>query len=328
MKIIRGFSTVTGYSCSRCHHKCCATEYDLPLLSNEYQVLLENYPFCSIFLQSLSNSSRLIRGDGCSFLVANGLCLLHDTPYKPLICQTYPLVFWNIKRELLLTWIYPCRGDGFQWVADSRNQISNREINDLTEKIDQKFTKYWGEEIDKGNPFDNLPIRRIEEELEFFEKDNNTNLIARISKQVDNHHLSGLINSLEADTEHFGTSEDLNPVINSVLHWLCWTPVGLNLTFANAKLIFSIAATWINYQASKILSKNKHDLPLKRQRFHQQLGSFLAISIVPSFWEHVEISAKNEELRSFSRQVIRVLTGEIPQQHLGKKNEKSSLSKP
>ena len=66
--MIRGFSEYTGYNCLKCHHKCCGTEYDLPLLKGESINLQKLYSFSSNFIKKSKNIDYLIRGDSCIFL--------------------------------------------------------------------------------------------------------------------------------------------------------------------------------------------------------------------------------------------------------------------
>lgn len=242
--------------------------------------------------------------------------MLHDTPYKPLICQTYPLVFWKVKPELILAWIYPCRGDGFRWKANDELKITDREIQALIGKISNEFKNYWGEEVDRENPFSKISVARIYEESAFFNKSDDLDLQSKISKEVICDYSFDLLEQLVVEKERFESQEDLLAVINSAFHWLCWSPVGLSLTFINAKLVFLVAANWVETAGRNILKGDGSDQLLNRERCLQQLGSFLITAILPSFWEQLRLTSRNNKLREFSGEVSRVLAGEIPQQDL------------
>ena len=165
---IRGFSPLSGYSCLQCHMKCCSTEYELPLFKEEKEKIIRKLPLWANFLKSSEKEDYILRGDSCPFLNGEGLCSLHDTNDKPLICQIYPLIFYKIKPGLILTWISPCRGNGFQWVAKSENQITNSYIDEILEKSNPYFKEYIGEKIYKDNPYDSIPVTRIKEQQHLF----------------------------------------------------------------------------------------------------------------------------------------------------------------
>ncbi|MHA2224247.1 MAG: hypothetical protein ACXAC8_03520 [Candidatus Hodarchaeales archaeon] len=309
--MIRGFSRFTGYSCSDCQFKCCASEYDLPLSPIESKTLLRNYSFSSFFIQEKDSKEFIIRGESCPFLQSKGLCLLHNTNNKPLICQTFPLIFWKISHSSILSWISPCRGNGFRWVADSENRISDHFLQRMLNKVQKNFTFYWGEQIDHNNPFSEISEERFREELQFFEKSNQNDLLSLLIELNDQKHYPNLLEPL-IDRLKINSNEREMKLYNAVLHWLCWSPVGLKLTFKNSKLIFLIATMWIDYNmTTPPLSSYQ---PLKRDHFLQQIGSFLANAILPSFWKHVEKKTTSDILRKFSKQVQGILTGKLPQQ--------------
>jgi len=308
-RIIRGFSSDTGYSCRECHSKCCATDYDLPLFPQETETLKQKYPFCEVFLHSSPKGDWLLRGDKCPFLDSKGLCLLHDTQNKPLICQIYPLIFWKAKSNLILTWINPCRGNGFRWMSEPDNRITDQEIKRLIGISRPLFKNYIGEQIDTQNPYKRIPMSRIDEELAFFDNIDMSNLLNEIRKMNILHSLTeGLLPAKESATE------EMAAIINAVIYWLCWSPVGLQLSLNHSKLLFFIAASWVDMNIYPILAQTV--LPLSRDQILQQAGSFLATSILPPFWSHMAQKTDNERLRKFAKNVYKVMEGEISQEKL------------
>ncbi len=307
-RIIRGFSPATGYFCLECLSKCCATEYELPLLAQETEILRQEYPFCNIFIHHSVEGSWLLRGDRCPFLNSKGLCILHNTPNKPLICQIYPLIFWKVKPDLILAWINPCRGNGFQWISNPNNRITDQEIERLLNKSQLNYKNYMGEQIDKQNPFNDIPMKRLDEELTFFDSIDTNDLLNEIKN------LNLVPQSLERIlllTED-STIKEMVAIMNAVIYWLCWSPVGLQLSFNHSKLLFLVAAIWIDFTNRPILSQAV--LPLSRSQILQQLGSFLATAIIPSFWRQMALKTEFEELRKFAKKAFKVLKGEITQE--------------
>lgn len=312
--IIRGFSKLSAYNCTHCHSKCCATEYDLPLFPHESENLCRNYKQVSIFIQSTDEGKRLIRGDSCPFLTSQGFCLLHNTQYKPLMCQTYPLILWKIRPDIILCWINPCRGDGFQWIIRDDNQITDHYLNNLVKNVQNYFTSYWGDQIDLENPFAGVPYERVHQEINFFKKSSTTDLMAKIIEVNNSGGFSNVIAAFKEALIQSSPHQELKKVVNAVLHWLSWSPVSLKLDFTYSKIIFLVAAMWIEFHGSLALFHVKK--PLDRERYVQQLGSLLATSILPSFWNQVERNIHDELIRKFSIRVRKVLSGEIPQQSI------------
>ncbi|MHA2245597.1 MAG: hypothetical protein ACXADY_11580 [Candidatus Hodarchaeales archaeon] len=307
--ILRGFSRLTAYNCAHCHLKCCATEYDLPLLPHESASLYQNYPFTNFFIKSSKKLNWLLRGDSCPFLTSLGRCKLHNTQFKPVSCQIYPLIFWKINSDEILVWINPCRGTGFQWVTDKTHHISEQALNNSFEKVKNCFSWYWGEQIDKDNPFERISQERIREEINFFKQNDQFNLIPELVELNYSANFSNLLNYL---TSIKPVQKDLKDIINAAIHWLCWSPIGLQLTFLNSKLIFLTAAKWININSDSIFTNDQN--PIERKRLLQQVGSFLATAILPSFWKQVENETQMVILRKFAIQARKILSGTIPQQ--------------
>ncbi|MFW9904241.1 MAG: YkgJ family cysteine cluster protein [Candidatus Thorarchaeota archaeon] len=312
-KIIRGFSLNTGYSCQECHIKCCATDYELPLFLHETEALKQNYPFCEIFLHSTPTGDWLLRGDRCSFLNSKGMCLLHNTQIKPLICQIYPLIFWKVKSDLILAWINPCRGNGFRWISKPDNHITDHEIERLFNKSRPHFKNYIGEQIDKRNPYKKILISRFAEELTFFDNIEKSDLYSEIRKMnIIPHYLyKVLLPSKESPTG------EMTAIINAVIYWLCWSPVGLQLSFNHSKMLFFIAASWVDMITRPILAQTV--LPLNHDQILQQLGSFLATAILPSFWRHMALKTEYKRLKKLAKTVYKVLEGEIGQEEILRK---------
>jgi len=309
--IIRGFSEFTGYNCTQCWLKCCATEYDLPLLAQEKTNLQQIYPSYSFFITSSSQFNWLIRGDSCPFLTTRGLCKLHNTDLKPITCHIYPLVIWRINSSDTLIWINPCRGTSFYWVADQKFRISDQYLSNLVEKAQGKFNIYWGEQIDKDNPFSGIIKGRVKQEVEFFQTLRYDEFLLNLIELDFPKQFSKLV---DLQSDRVNSAHDLKNIINSVLHWLCWSPVGLQLTFNNSKIIFLVATQWILSNATPtIFDEFNH---LEHNRFLHQLGSFLATAILPAFWKQIEIKAHLKALREFSKTVQKVLLGNLPQQYL------------
>ena len=266
----------------------------------------------SIFIRSINDGEKVIRGDSCPFLTSQGLCLLHNTENKPLICQIYPLIIWKIKPEKFLCWIHPCRGNGFQWVSRDEFQIRDSFLNDQIKNIQNYFESYWGDQIDLENPFMDISYERVQQEQEFFEQKRKIDLFEKFSRINCSGNFTNFFHSVREDLTTSSPDRELKKVIQAVLHWLSWSPVGLKLTLPNSKLIFSIAALWIEFHGSFILSHVQN--PVNHERYLQQLGSFLATSVTPAFWSHLEIFNQNESIRKFSTQVRKILSGKIPQQ--------------
>jgi Fe-S-cluster containining protein len=311
LRLIRGFSPSTGFDCFRCHLKCCATEYGLPILEIENKVFRKEYNFAKIFIQPSLNRSLLLRGDSCPFLDSNGLCILHDTSNKPLICQTYPLIFWKVDPDLILVWLNPCRGNGFQWVAEKKDQITDIRINDLVFRTKDYFQNYWGESIDKENPFINISKDRIHQELMFFSSLIKSKSIDEITAQImdkpDFKQFSKVFSPLINSLEDISPDKRLSETINSVLYWIRWSPVGLQFTKSNSNIIFTLASLWIDLKGREILSRES--LPISYERYLQQVGSFLATAILPSFWKQLQKQSQFKGIKHFSECVINILEG-------------------
>ena len=109
-------------------------------------------------------------------------------------------------------------------------------------------------------------------------------------------------------------NEVIKKYLNSVLSWLVWSPVGLQLSIENAQLIFSIAAFWLIEQIN--LDLNSNTSFITDSIYMEQLSSFYARSILPSFWLNIISQKTNQVLYSFAKKVYLVLTGELPQEEL------------
>ncbi len=312
--IIRGFSEQTGFNCSQCYLKCCATEYDLPLLPQESSRICEKYEFSSYFIRPSKRFHWLIRGDSCPFFTFQGLCYLHNSNLKPLSCKIYPLIFWRIDQNRTLVWINPCRGTSFNWSSSSQYQILNQYIQNLYELIYDKFTNYWGEQIDRKNPYSHIHKNRIDQEINFFKKNDKKSLLVEFKNLVNSNQVGELINIIYEKKTENQEQNGVNTVINAVNYWMCWSPVGLQLSFYNSKLIFLIASLWIKSYFKSIFHKNQ-DFP-RSDRSNQQIGSLLSTAILPSFWKYVEKRTDIHLLKLFSKLAKEVLLGNLPQESL------------
>jgi hypothetical protein len=185
-------------------------------------------------------------------------------------------------------------------------------LNDQIENIQDYFESYWGDQIDLENPFADISYERVQQELEFFEKDSEFDLYEKFLRINDSGNFADFFHTVNEDLIPPSPDLELKKVIPAVLHWLSWSPVSLKLTLPNSKLIFSIAAMWIEFHASFNLSHVEN--PENHERHIQQLGSFLATSVTPAFWSHLETFDQNEFIRKFSTQVRKILMGKIPQQ--------------
>jgi Fe-S-cluster containining protein len=295
--------------------KCCSTEYDLPLIQEETEKITQKLPLWMNFLKSSGSKTYILRGDSCPFLNGEGLCILHDTNDKPIICQIYPLIFYKIEPDLLLSWISPCRGNGFQWVSKPENQIKNSDIEQIIKKINPYFKEYIGEKIDTNNPYDSIPTIRIKEQQQFFSSFGQNNIGPDLYDRTSPNRYN-LFHSLDRKIKDLQLQEDLNFTIKAVFYWLCWSPVGLQLSFNNSRLVFQVAGNWIEFWGSKLLVESR--LPIKRERILQQLGSFYATSILPSFWKQMMEKTTEKPLKEFSKMVYLVLIGERTQETLHK----------
>ncbi|MHA1215218.1 MAG: YkgJ family cysteine cluster protein [Candidatus Hodarchaeales archaeon] len=315
--MIRGFSELSGINCLECHYKCCASEYKLPLTEREEEYITHNYFSLSLFVERHSNKRFLLRGDGCPFLMRSGLCELDQTEYKPLVCQTYPLIFWKYNYDEVLVWINPCRGNGFHWIIEKELRVSNEEIRNIFKKIKNKFSDYWGEDIDQNNPYNGIGDDRIKQEKELNLSKNEPSLLSLFAQMDFPKEYAELVSQLQENGDVFKHSyptNDFIQIINAVLRWLCWSPVGLNLSFKNSKLIFTVAALWVKNIVNKFYEREKEILSANRAQ--NNLGFFLAQSILPKFWIQLNNKTKDKNLKKFALKVEKVLKGEIPQQNL------------
>lgn len=312
--MIRGFSLLSGYNCANCHFKCCGSEYDLPLILTESKELSKAFPFSTFFLARDKNKESLIRGDSCPFLSSKGLCLLHKPKLKPIMCRTYPLIFWKFSQSDYLVWINPCLGNGFHWTIDDKHIISDTKLNDMFAEIRRKFHSYWGEQVDENNPFTGITIERIKQEKEFFRQNTKESLQSKMMEFQTSSSIAKKLNGLKTAKKASYLNEDLQRIINAVLHWLSWSPVSLQLNFLNSKLIFSIAANLIELKLSQVQDRDYQ--MLNQERYLNQLGGFLASALLPSFWEHIQISVQNSAIREVATTIRKILAGKIPQQKI------------
>ncbi|MHA2033597.1 MAG: hypothetical protein ACW99Q_29870 [Candidatus Kariarchaeaceae archaeon] len=312
--LIRGFSKHTSYTCANCHSKCCATEFNLPLCGSEKDILSKKYPEYQYYFQSIENGDNLIRGDSCPFLTNMGKCQLHSSSLKPITCLIYPLFFWRFNEKDTLVSIHPCRGKGFQWYSGKKANITNSYIKQLLVKANNYFDIYWGEKIDRNNPYVNVPTIRIQNQIKFYQHTSESELLEKMVRNITLSSFSQIFPSgFETYIERI-KDEEVGAFLNSVLNWLIWSPVGLQLSIRNAQLIFSIAALWLITETNFDLEFEKS--PLNDPNYINQLSSFYARCILPSFWFNISTRTNNKALISLSSKIYLVLRGELPQEDL------------
>ncbi|MHA2175915.1 MAG: YkgJ family cysteine cluster protein [Candidatus Hodarchaeales archaeon] len=312
--IIQGFSTFTSYDCMPCHAKCCATDYNLPLVGTELHNLKRDFPEITFYLQSSTFGDQLLRGDACSFLSQRGDCKIHDTKFKPISCEIYPLIIWRFSQNDTLIWINPCRGRSFTWRSDKRSKLNEEYFQTILKISKDYFKTYWGEEIDRNNPYINIPTSRIYEQVDYFNSIVNGSILQNIIKRTQTTRYKQIIGQLNTKWISDSDNNHIRDLVDSVIIWLSWSPVGLQLSQSNSQWIFSIAALLI---IESIINESTFDLEIGRNPIYlNHVGSYLATSILPSFWENIKSKFENKHLILFSDQVIRVLKGLIPQQSL------------
>lgn len=312
--IIRGFSYQTVYDCVKCRSVCCTTDYDLPLCGTEGSVILQEYPKYKFCFQTTSKGSKILRGDACPFFSRSGKCDLHETSFKPLACQIYPLIFWKFNQKDILVWINPCRGKGFQWYSFDQKIIEDSEVNILLEISDKYYDSYFGEEIDQNNPFAEITEKRVLEQWDVFQSIKEGDLLETMIERVNYPPYSKLYNSPELNPYFKMKNYPLTKALNAVLNWLIWSPVGLSLSLQNLQVISTVAALWIfNTTLENI---NSDQSLLKDSHYIQQVSSFYTTAILPSYWINIYRHTASQELRSFAKQTQLVLAGKIPQQQL------------
>jgi len=312
--LIRGFSEYSKYTCDSCHLKCCATEFNLPLCGSEKLLLSKKYPEYQYYFQSTEDGDIILRGNACPFLTKRGYCQLHTTSLKPLTCLIYPLIFWRFNQNDTLVSINPCRGNGFQWYSKKKSDITNTSIKQLLLKTNKYFDLYWGEEIDKNNPYGNISSSRIQEQLNFYRHTSEKQLLEKTVSDITLSSYSQIMPALQESFIEIITDEEIGKFFNSVLNWLIWSPVGLQLSIGNSQAIFSIAALWLIKQAKMEIGNDNSSL--NNTNYFNQLSSFYASSILPSFWFNIITQEKNKALSSFSKKVFQILTGKLPQEDL------------
>ncbi|MFW9855443.1 MAG: YkgJ family cysteine cluster protein [Candidatus Thorarchaeota archaeon] len=328
-----------------CVHKCCTTEYELPLLPSEAQYLKRHHPISSWLIRQSERGEVLTRGDSCIFFTRQGLCTLHEDNTKPLICKTFPLIFWKISSEEFLAWIYPCgRGSGFQWVIEPDKRIGDELISEMYRMTQDHFKSFWGEQIDLDSPFDEITIERVKQEQRHFLNLREKHLLEDLVKFGEINFPSAPFSSLMAVFNEDLRQNEFNQTVSAVLHWLSWSPVGLQLSFINAKLIFIAAALWVyRIGLTQRLDDLKRDdlypggtsehpvlafLPddsvtppqdhftFPQRHIARYLGSYLATAILPSFWAQLVSHSSDRGFQSFAKVVQAVLEGRTPQQEL------------
>lgn len=305
MKIIRGFADNTEIKCSSCHHKCCATEYMLPLLPDEARKIKKQNPNFNNLIYEIDSREYLLRGNSCPFLAESGKCTIHEQDYFPLACQVYPLILWKPTKDLVVVWIDPCFGHGFKWYSDkysdSQFRISDYRIRKIVEKADPFFTEFWGDDIDVQNPYKDISLERIRQEEKFVIQNISLENILnpdRITEIIEMEYFLLLMELSSIDTIWLG-AKSLGEAIKPVLHWLSWSPVGLSLSFQNSKFIFLLALCLILELDS---FQNE-----RTDNYINQVASFLAQAITPLFWKQIKTVIGKDERKKFLKRQTKIL---------------------
>ena len=312
--LIRGFSENTSYTCASCHLKCCATEFNLPLYGSEIQILSNKFPEYRPYFQSSKDGDFLLRGDSCPFLTTPGYCQLHSISLKPITCLIYPLIFWRFNEDDYLVSIHPCRGKGFQWYTPNETKITNSYINQLLIEAKKYFSSFWGENTDKNNPYVDISSSRVKSQLQSYHHISEYHLLEKIVEDIS---FSSLWNIFSSEFERYIEilkNDEVGKYLNSVLNWLIWSPVGLQLSLQNSQLLFSTAAIWL-IELSQLVT-DQDSFSVTNADYYNQLSSFYASCILPSFWFRIKTDSQNKTLISFSNKVQLVLRGELPQENL------------
>ncbi|MFW9778278.1 MAG: hypothetical protein ACFFE8_05425 [Candidatus Heimdallarchaeota archaeon] len=262
-----------------------------------------------------------------------------------MVCKTFPLIFWKISPEEYLAWIYPCgRGSGFQWIIEPEKRIEDDLISEMYGMARNHFNSFWGEQIDHENPFDEISIERVKKEQRYFQNLGDKHLLEDLVKFGEINFLTAPLSSMIAIFNKDLNQNEFKQTVSAVLHWLSWSPVGLQLTFINAKLIFIAAALWAyiigfiqrshdlkkdglyqgrisDYPISTFLPEDsvnpqQDHFTLPKRHITHHLGFFIARAILPSFWADVVSHSSDRGLQSFAKVVQAVLEGRTPQQEL------------
>jgi hypothetical protein len=168
--------------------------------------------------------------------------------------------------------------------------------------------------MDKNNPYERISPSRIEEQVKFYNHTSKDLLLSKMISDITVSAYSKFLPSFHEKNTELLKNELVGKYLNSVLQWLLWSPVGLQLSMENAQLIFTTAAFWLMEQTD--LYFNGRPSSLIEPNYLEQLSSFYASSILPTFWLSVLTQNSNKEFYSFANKVYLILTGELKQEVL------------
>ena len=171
-----------GYDCSNCKSICCQNEYKLPLLEFEEDLLIETFPYLNpLIMKEAKRNSWLLRSNSCILLDDSGKCSIQSElgyDKKPLVCKIYPLIYWKCTENIVLAYVYPCKG--MKWVNLSNNDdFDYLKIKENYFKYKNYFKMILADQIDEENIFTYVTKEDLLNSNELMNKikDNNYNLI-------------------------------------------------------------------------------------------------------------------------------------------------------
>ncbi len=328
-QVIMGFHPSVKYKCQSCHLKCCAKDYSLSLINNEATWLSENCPdavslISKEVLEKVGGEKQthfvLQRFDKCIFLTTDGLCELQKKfQKKPFLCQLYPLIFAKFSSSLILAYIYPCRGGGFRWTGQdvhSQDYQIIQEMKAILEPHLSLFHSYLADYIDVYNPYENVPITRIEKvrDLRDLLLQDPTKFYDNISKEVSlsfQQATRGVITQwlqVNSFKKLRGVENLVSPII-----WLLFNPKILNLPEKQALEFYYFSITYGIILGLKLLSeswvnKKQECIPKLFKMAQNEDTATVAIleqvcwalikTVESEFWVELE---KLKELREFKK---------------------------
>lgn len=315
MSIIIGFNLKSSYDCNKCHSKCCSGEFDLTISKKEAEIYKSQFPESIPFISTdkITDEKKKIilqRSDSCIFLNNNGDCRIHSQ--KPQVCRVYPLVFWKISDNQVLSYIFPCRGLGFDWYSP-KTKFNENKIKEIYNSINNEFNDYYAEYIDEYNPYESIDLNRVKkEQILHKEKITNSTYWNQIKNNELKDNFSKTIDELEKLANIiFGNKVentlDVSNYIESALHWLAFNPNSLVFSYEESILIRIFASVW-----NKELSLR---VPKQSKEIDHLLSNQIAWNVIAvatqDFWYNFDIrflsqvkTEKYQHLQEFVQQMI------------------------
>ncbi|MFX0065002.1 MAG: hypothetical protein ACFFC7_22735 [Candidatus Hermodarchaeota archaeon] len=271
-QVIMGFHPSVRYQCQSCQLKCCAKDYSLSLINNEATWLSENCPdianlISKEVLEKVGGGKQtqfvLQRFDKCIFLTTDGLCELQKKfQKKPFLCQVYPLIFAKFSSSLILAYIYPCRGGGFRWISQdvhSQEYQIIQEMKAILESHLSRFHSYLADYIDVYNPYENVPITRIEKvrDLRDLLLQDPAKFYEAISKQVSlsfKQATRGILTQW-LQVNSFKNLRGIKNIVSPMI-WLVFNPKLLNLPEKRALEFYYFSITYGMMLGLKLLPES------------------------------------------------------------------------